>query len=895
MAATDAQTLQKVAREVKEDLLADPQITKLTAYGLLPYEVRVEVDEEKMRAHGVTLTDVASAINQASLDYRTGSIKSDTGKVVIRADRKAFNYEEFVAIPLHTRSDGTRILIQDVAQVFDDFEEVDSFARFDGAPSVALMVYTSKKGHLLQVSTAAHKVVDALRPALPKGIKVDIWGEYSTYMKARLQLLAANGAQGLLIVFALLALFLNFRLAFWVAMGIPISIAGALVLMGDRFLGYSLNDITTFGLIIVLGILVDDAIVVGESVYEERGKTDDPLQGTINGVQKVSTATIFGCFTTIAAFFPLLLIDNDLGKIFASFSVVVIVSLLVSLVESKLILPAHLAAIHIGAPSSRNVVTRSWNWIQARCSEMLDAVNRHWYQPALIHVLRHRYSAMVVLLSTAIVGIAMIFNGQVRTVFFPDVPGQIITVTMGMRSGVPLSLTLDNMRKIEQAADEINAEAMVEFHTDTPPIKHVLSFLAEPCSVELYAELQPEKIRQLDTLETLRRWREKVGVLEGTEKLTFSGSFETGGGFVVELADRSMAVLDGAETLFAEKLRQLKGVNDVRSDLKQGSPQIRLHLKPEAEHLGLTVADLAGQIGDAFGGVEVQRVQRGADEVKVNVRYRETRRRYIRDIMNMRIQSASGRWLPLSLVARVESGYVPSEINRKNGRRVIEIKANLDKEIISSSEAATYIKEHIEPELKRLYPSLTLSGGGELEEIGEMQTGLKGALIMIVILIYALLAIPLKSYWKPFVIMSVIPFGFVGAVLGHWVMGVPLSLLSFFGMLAVMGVVVNDSLVMLTRYNELREEGEPLACALIQAGGSRFRAILLTTATTVCGLMPLLSETSEQAQYLIPAAISLAWGELFATPITLFIVPVLIRIAGDFQGGATKMKRWISG
>ena len=300
---TDAQTLQKVAREVKEDLLADPQITKLTAYGLLPYEVRVEVDEEKMRAHGVTLTDVANAINQASLDYRTGSIKSDAGKVVIRADRKAFNYEEFVAIPLHTRSDGTRILIQDVAQVFDDFEEVDSFARFDGAPSVALMVYTSKKGHLLQVSTAAHKVVDALRPSLPKGIKVDIWGEYSTYMKARLQLLAANGAQGLLIVFALLALFLNFRLAFWVAMGIPISIAGALVLMGDRFLGYSLNDITTFGLIIVLGILVDDAIVVGESVYEERGKTDDPLQGTINGVQKVSTATIFGCFTTIAAFF----------------------------------------------------------------------------------------------------------------------------------------------------------------------------------------------------------------------------------------------------------------------------------------------------------------------------------------------------------------------------------------------------------------------------------------------------------------------------------------------------------------------------------------------------------------------------------------------------------------
>lgn len=666
-------------------------------------------------------------------------------------------------------------------------------------------------------------------------------------------------------------------------MGIPISIAGALVIMGDRFLGYSLNDITTFGLIIVLGILVDDAIVVGESVFEERRLTDDPIEGTIRGVHKVATSTVFGCFTTVAAFFPLLLIDNDLGKIFASFAVVVIISLLVSLLESKLILPAHLASIKMDSPPSQHSIPRAWCCIQSICNKFLSWVNNRLYTPALKRVLHHRYTAIMVLLTTAVIGVGMIVNEQVRTVFFPEVPGQIITVRMEMQSGAPLDLTLNNMQLIERAAEQINAEIMDETHTEEPPIVHVMASLTGPLSVEVYAELQPEKTRTVETMETLRRWRTLVGALEGVDELTFSGSFEMGGGFIIELADRNLNVLHDASDLFCEKLGQINGVHDVRSDLKQGSPEIRLQLKPEAQHLDLTTSDLARQIGDAFGGIEVQRIQRDADEVKVNVKYQKSRRRYMHDIMQMQIQSASGRWLPMASVATIKSGYEPASIYRKNNRRVIEVKANLDKSVVSASEVARFIQEHIAPEMKTFFPSLTLTGAGELEEMGEMKGGLKRALIMIVILIYVLLAIPLKSYWQPFVIMSVIPFGFVGAVLGHWIMGFPLSVLSFFGMLAVMGVVVNDSLVMLTRYNELRESGEHVSMSLVLAGGSRFRAIILTTITTVCGLMPLLSETSEQAQYLIPAAISLAWGELFATPITLFIVPVLIRIGIDIR------------
>ncbi|MCP4344278.1 MAG: efflux RND transporter permease subunit [Desulfobacterales bacterium] len=878
---TDIDTLQKTARIVKEELLAHPKITKMTLFGLLPYEIRIEVDDDRLRSYGITLDEVAQAIQRASLDYRTGAIESSAGKVVIRADKKAFSYEEFASIPLRTLSDGSRLLVKDVAEVIDGFEEENLFARFQRMPSVGMMVYTSKKGHLIQVSKAAHEVIKKVRLQLPDGVKLDIWGEYSIYMKDRLSLLATNAWQGLLIVFCLLALFLNFKLAFWVAMGIPISLAGAVTLMGDRFLGYSLNDITTFGMIVVLGILVDDAIVVGESVFEVRSKIKDPVEGTIQGVHRVSTATIFGCFTTVAAFYPLLLIDNDIGKIFASFSVVVIISLFASLLESKLILPAHLARLNIDSSGPAGPLSRFWQMIQAICFGILSFINKRLYQPLLNTALRHRYAALMIFLTVAVCGISIIFNGWVRTVFFPEVPGQIITVTLRMKSGTPLNLTMDNITSIEQAAETVNAEAMAEFGTDEPPVARIMVALTGPFDAEIYAELQPEKSRKLETMTTLQRWREKVGTLEGVEELTFSGSFETGGGFAIELGARDEAVLQDAVERFSSALGRLDGVHDIRDNLRQGSPQIRLRLKPEAQHLGLSTSDLASQIGNAFGGLEVQRVQRDAEEVKVYVKYKGQRRRYMRDILDTRIQTARGEWLPLTLAATIETGYVPSSLNRRNGRRVVQVSASLDKKRISPSEAFKWIQKNITPELRSMYPELTVTGAGELEEMGEMRGGMKRALLMIFILIYVLLAVPLKSYWQPLVIMSVIPFGFVGAVIGHWVTGFPLSVLSFFGMLAAMGVVVNDSLVMLTQFNEIHSKGNSLQESLVMAGGTRFRAIVLTTVTTVCGLMPLLSETSEQAQYLIPAAVSLAWGELFATPITLLIIPVLINIAND--------------
>jgi multidrug efflux pump subunit AcrB len=877
----DQSTLQKVARRVKQALLADPKITKMTPFGLLPYEIRIEVDDAALRAHGMALEDVAKAIEGASLDYRTGSIESDAGKVVIRADQKALDYRDFVSIPVLTRADGTRLLVKDVARVIDGFEEEKRFARFQQQPSVGMLVYTGQKGHLLEISEAAHAVVKRIRPQLPHNVHVDIWAEYSIYMKARLSLLSTNAWQGLLIVFALLALFLNIRLAFWVAMGIPISLCGALALMGDRFLGYSLNDITTFGMIIVLGILVDDAIVVGESVFEQRARSKDPIKGTIQGVHRVSTATVFGCFTTVAAFCPLLLIDNDIGKIFASFSVVVIVCVLVSMLESKLILPAHLAAANIGAPPLPGGISGWWRRLQSATTAMLKHINGRIYQPLLLRVLRHRYAALLVFVTIAVCGISTIFNGWLRTVFFPEVPGQIIVVTLEMKNGSPLNLTTGHVDAIERAAGEVNAEAMAELDTDEPPIARIMAALTDEHSAEIYAELQPERRRKLETMETLKRWREKVGALEGAEELSFSGSFETGGGFIVQIGARDHAVLGDAVRRFSAALGQVEGIHDIRDDLQTGSPRISLRLKPEAQHYGLTASDLASQIGNAFGGLEVQRVQRNESEAVVYVKLKAQRRCYLSDIVDTRIQTARGKWLPLSLVADIETGHAPASLYRRNGQRMVQIRASLDKEKISAEEAYAWIEKNLTPGLKAEYPGLTIQGAGELEEIGEMKGGMKRALIMILLLIYVLLAVPLKSYWQPLVIMSVIPFGFVGAVIGHWVWETPLSVLSFFGMMAAAGVVVNDSLVMLTRFNDIHGQGHSLQQALIMAGGSRFRAIVLTTVTTVCGIMPLLFETSEQAQYLIPAAISLVWGELFATPITLMIVPVLMNIAND--------------
>ncbi|WDP88849.1 MAG: efflux RND transporter permease subunit [Desulfobacter sp.] len=887
----DEKTLQQAARLVELELKARPEISRITAFGKKERELRLELDSEKLKAFSLSVSDVAEAVSRNRSQIGFGRLKNDGQKIIIRSDARLEYHDQLMALPLITAPDGALVFIRDVAKIVDGYADVDSSAFFQGRPSVGLVINTSARGDLIQVSRAARQAVEALSGQLPEAVKTDIWADISVYMKNRLHLLQTNAWQGLLIVFVILALFLNTRLAFWVAMGIPFSIAGALALMGRSFLDYSLNDITTFGMIIVLGILVDDAVVVGESVFESRQHTRDPIKGTVEGVHRVALATIFGCLTTIAAFFPLMLTKNDLGRILASFAVVVCVALLFSLIESKLVLPAHLASVSMGEKPGSNPFSRACNRIRSTAARGLDFFNRRIYAPVLRASLSHRYTVLVVFIFLALAGGWLIRMGHIRTVFFPDIPGDVITVSGTMERGMPAELALKNARIIEGAARDLNGE-LSQVHirepgarsAALPPIRNIMTAVDGNYAFDIYAELQPQDKRKVETMDLLRMWRQRTRGLEGLQSLKFSGNAETGGGFILKVSSRDTANLADGVNAVKAGLEKISGVSDIRDDLASGETEIRLRLKDEARHLGLTPEDLSAQIGAAFGGFQIDRFQKGEDEVKLKVIMGRGQRRYISHLLDARIRLGDGSLVPLPMVADFKFRKAASYIQRENGRRTALVMAALDKSQVSAGEVFDSLESEVIPGIEASLPGLTVSRGGELEEEGEMKGGLVKALVMILILIYALLAVPLKSYWKPFVIMSVIPFGFTGAAAGHFISGVPLSLLSFFGMLALAGIVVNDSLVMLTRFNELLDQGNSVKKALHTAGTSRFRAIFLTTATTVCGLMPLLSETSEQAQYLIPAAVSLAYGELFATLITLILIPILMAIAYDIRG-----------
>ncbi|MEM9557135.1 MAG: efflux RND transporter permease subunit [Acidobacteriota bacterium] len=878
----DEQTLQQACRLVEDELLTHPQISNLEVFGKRPFEVSLEVDNALLERHGLTLQHVRQAVESNSLDYRAGALDSDGQRILLRGDGKAFYREDFADIPLLTLPSGEILRMRDVATVRDGFEQDIVHARFNGKPSIGLIVNTTRMSNLLDVREAVDEVLATARPQLPDAIELDVWADSAEYIQDRLSLLRTNAWQGLLLIVVLLTLFLDWRLALWVALGIPIAVAGTLALMGERFLGHSLNDITTFGLIIVLGILVDDAIVVGESIYESRQGSKDGVTAAISGVQRVATPTAFGAMTTIAAFFPLLLIDNDIARVFAGFSVIVITAVSMSFVESKFILPAHLASVPPGDRGGRSRLSRAWARVRGAIDRGFEILVRTVYRRALGRVLQHRYAALLLLSALAIFGIGLMIKGTIEMVFFPEVPGNTITVTVAMDPSSPEALTLRGAERLEAAAEVVNRRLADERGLSAPPIAKVMVALAGRREIEAYGELTPEAMNTVGTTAVLNAWRAELGALEGVEDIRFSGSFETGGGFALQIIGRDEAALAEAVSAVSERLAAVAGVHDVRSDLQGGQPEIHLRLKPEARHLGLTLADLAIQIGDGFGGLEVQRMQRADDEVKVFVRYEEERRRSLHEVLTSKVVTPDGRWVMLSSVAELDSSAGASAILRRDGKRAATLEATLDKTVTGAADVMRAIEDVLEQVPER-WPGLEVRRGGELEEMGEVQDGMVKASIFIAALIFTLLAIPLRSYSKPVVIMSVVPFAFMGAAFGHLAMDLPLSILSFFGMLAATGVVVNDSLVMVSRYGQLRDDGMPLAEALVEAGCSRFRAIFLTTVTTVSGLMPLMLETSEQAQYLIPAAVSLAFAELLATPVALFLVPIMLHVLHDLR------------
>ncbi|MFP3385058.1 efflux RND transporter permease subunit [Tritonibacter sp. SIMBA_163] len=877
----DPASLQVLAQRLKEELLAQPELSRLTIWGLIPRELRIEVDPEQLRQYGLTVADITRTIQENSLSFQAGELRTDAGTIFLRADTTAKYAAEYAALPIIEREDGSVVLLRELATIHDGFAEGDFLFRLNGDPTVGMEVLIGQKENLLDVSRVVRSTLDDFSRQLPPHIHAVAWGDSANYIADRLALLRSNGVQGLLLVALMLSVFLNVRLAFWVAMGIPISVMGAIAVSGSKWLDYSLNDVTTFGLIIALGILVDDAVVVGESVFEERRSTPDPVLGTERGVERVAVATVFGVLTTIAAFFPMLMIDNPLGKALAGFSGIVILALIFSLIESKFILPAHLAQTSM-TQTRRYLLTRIWGRVQDIAQAGLDGFRDHIYQPVLIASLRHRYAVLILFIAAAMLGLGLMANGKVKTVFFPDVPGQVITVNLEMDARAPFTLTRANIDRIESIAHELNAEFADRAGMDTLPIRSVFTIINNAGSAQIFAELLPVAERpEVPILKVVQAWRAQVGQVEGATELEFTGSETLAGGFRIRLISGDEELLRRASTEMKHFLGSIEGVTNIRDEMAGGQPELRLRLRPDARHLGFNAETLATQIGYGFGGAEVAKVRRDGSEVRVVVQNALAHRDTITDLTQTTLRSATGAWVPLDAVADIEGGYVSGAINRRDGKRMNAVAASIDRTVVAPEEVAQAVFEQLVPQLTAKYPGVSVLPAGELEDMADISGDLQRALLLAAVLIYVLMAVPLKSYWQPLVVLAIVPFGFIAAAVGHMMTGTTLSLFSFFGMLALTGVVVNDSLVLITRYNQLREEDIGVEQALLHAGLGRFKAIFLTTATTVIGLLPLMTETSEQAQYLIPAAVSLAFGEMFGTALMLILVPVLLAIIAD--------------
>ena len=873
----DPELLQQTARRVEQALLRHPDISKVTNLDKRQPQLIIEPDPEQLKRYGISTQELASSIQQWSLEYRSGELKTSQGNIILRGDGYADSLSQLEQLPVINTAEAT-VNLGSIAHIERTYEDHDSLVRFQRKPAVAMMISTSQQDNLFDVSEAVEDVLASLRPQMPQNIELDVMVDMTPYIEDKLRLLSNNAVQGLLIVLVLLGLFLNLRLAFWVAVGIPISLSGALWMMGMPALDYSLNDITLFGMILVLGVLVDDAVVVGESIHEARQRIADPKEAAWQGVESVTVATVFGVLTTVAAFSPMLWIQNDMAKILSGFSAVVILALLFSLVESKFILPAHLSFAVREKKATTNPLVLTFERIQLLCQSSLNVFSERVYQPALRFALAHRFTVLILFVSFFMLTFGLLSKGHIRAVFFPDIPSRYIQAKITMDQDAPMPLSVVNADRLEDALDQTSLMLQQKYDLVSPPVNKAILSITNTSDIDLTAELTSEALDEIPGNALIDLWQEQTGTLEGAYAVSFRGFDHASGGvgLTVSASDRELA--RQAAAVLKQRLAAMPGVNDIVDDGQGGQRELRVQLSDRGRQLGLTQQQLAVLVGGAFGDLEVNRLIDQGEDVRVIVRYARNIRQTQEQLLMTPVFLKDGSFVPLGEVAELTYSRESGVVHRRNRDLVVTVNWRQDRSVMAPEEVWHRLEETAVPEIERQFPGVTIRAIGEFEDIQEVQAGIKVALILTLILVYALLAIPLKSYVQPFIIMSIIPFGFAGAVLGHGIVGLPVSSMSVFGMLAMTGVVINDSLVLITRFNKLHSEGMPVTEALFEAGKSRLRAIFLTTVTTVCGLLPLLSETSEQAQYLKPTAVSLAFGELFATPVTLILIPVLLGI-----------------
>ena len=864
-------TLREVAEQVRDRLLAEEGITQIDFMGARDYEIQVEVPQARLRAYGLTLEEIATRIGNAAVEIPGGSIKTTGGEILLRfADRRDWA-RDFADIPIVTTSGGSILRLGDIATVREGFEEVDRIGSYNGKRQIGLEVYRVGDETPISVSEATRRALALIETDLPEGVEMVVNRDMSEVYNQRLELLLKNAFIGLTLVLVLLGVFLEVKLAFWVTMGIPISFLGSFLFLYPA--GASINMISTFAFIVALGIVVDDAIVAGENIYECRQKGMNFLNAAVVGSREVMVPIAFAIISNIVAFMPLYFIPGVMGKIFSVIPLVVISVFLISWVEAVFILPAHLA--HSRPSTGR--LARFVQGHQARIAAGLRWFVETVYQPVLRLSVRNRYAVVAAGLALLMVVGGYAASGRMGFVLMPRSESDFAIVTAVLPYGSPGTESLAVRDRLIAAAQKI-----AEQKGGDELVKGI-SALVDENEVTIRVLLTDPEIRPIGTRQFTQLWRQEVGTIVGLESLKFEsdrGGPGSGAGLTVELTHRDIDTLNAAAQALAERLNEFPQLSDIDDGSSSGKEQLNFRLLPEGQSLGLTAREVARQVRSAFYGTEALRQQRGRNEVTVMVRLPEEERVTEFAIEQMMIHTASGRDVPLMQIAEVTRGRAYTSINRRNGQRTLTVTANVEP-IEEAPQIQSGLVSDILPALQNDYPGLSYGFEGRQAEIRDSMSSLLTSFVVALLGVYALLAIPFASYVQPLVVMASIPLGIVGAVLGHLVMGFSLSVNSMMGVVALSGVVINDALVMIDYANRRRSEGMEAAEAIIQAGLRRFRPIMLTTLTTFGGLAPMIFETSRQARFMIPMAISLGYGILFATLITLVFVPCLYLVAED--------------
>ncbi len=876
--------LRELSERVRDELIALPEVSLVELTGARKHEIAIEVGEATLDRHGLGFQDIVDAVQRASLDLPAGAVKTRGGEILLRTKAQAYRGEDFARIAVIARGDGTRLSLGDIAQIHDGFEEEPLYAEFNGTPAMVLEVFRTGSQNALEIGRAVREYVDAGVSHMPPGVKLGYWRDRSRIVKLRLDTLVNNALQGGLLVFLCLALFLRLSVALWVCVGIPISFMGALALLPD--LGISINLLSLFAFILVLGIVVDDAIVTGENIYTHLKRSDSALQAAVRGAQEVAVPVTFGLLTTVAAFVPLLYLGGYRGPIFAQIPYIVIPVLVFSWIESKLILPAHMRHVRIDREGR-------FSRLQSSVADGLERGIVILYKPLLEKALGYRYLTFALFLALSFVIAAYVLSGRWGYTFFPRVESETARATLSMRTGTAEALTTAQVRRIAEAARGLQ-DKYRDPASGESVIRNILITIgtaghgggrgsAELGQVSL--ELVPPEERSLaiGTKALVSEWRKAIGQIPGAKELNFRAEIGRQGDPIdVQLTGQDFDVLSDIAGQLRKRLREYDGVFDIQDSFEDGKPEIKLRILPEAELLGLSARDLGRQVRNAFFGAEAQRFQRGREDVRVMVRYPQEQRQSLATLDGMRIRSGDGTQVPIRNVADIELGQGFATIRRIDRQRTINVIADADKDRVDTTRIAAELSVWLD-ELLRRHPGVRYSMEGELREQSDSYGNLLYSIGFVLFAIYALLAIPFRSYSQPILVMLVIPFSMIGALLGHMLLGVNLSFMSVLGMLALAGVVVNDSLVLVDWVNRRRAEGMAIAEAVRSAGVARFRPILLTSVTTFAGLGPLILEKSTQAQFLIPMAVSLGFGILYSTLLSLLLVPAGYLVLEDLK------------